>query len=290
MKHERLFLIPLLMAVLFGVNAHASEDVGDVPGIIGLDVVEEGACMAVYVPMQHGDALAGMMWYNNDELAVFPHVVVASGEAGYPEPVSEALLVGENVAGASSDWSTLSFSEPVVAAEEGFYVVFCLSVGSEHVAYGEGGGAGLGYTSGANGYTGWLSSDGEEWIMLDEEFGIAFEPVIIPAEDGMTEKGMEDSGDVPVTVTALLNPAPNPFNPQTELNYQLKAASDVDLSIFNVRGERVAQLVSGWHETGRYSAFWQGRSDRGRPVSSGTYFARFRADGVTQTQRLTLVK
>jgi len=184
----------------------------------------------------------------------------------------------------------MEFSEPVVAIDDGFYVVFCLPAGSEHVAYGEGGGAGLGYTTGANGYTGWLSSDGEEWVILDEEFGIAFEPVIIPAEDGMAGKSMDEPQDTPVAVTALLNPAPNPFNPRTELKYQLKTASEVELSIFNLRGERVARLASGWHESGRYSVFWHGQAGGGQPVSSGTYFARLRADGVTQTQRLTLVK
>ena len=246
--------------------------------------------MAVYVPMVPGDALSGMMWYNNDEAAVFPRVVVASGIAGRPEPVSEAFTVADDVVGVSSGWSTLEFSEPVMAADEGFYIVFCLPAGSEHTAYGVGGGAGLGYTSGANGYTGWLSSDGEDWLMLDEEFGIAFEPLIIPAEEGMVEKRLEEPEELPVAFTALLSPAPNPFNPQTMLNYQLKSASVVELSIFNVRGERLAKLVSGWHESGRYSAIWRGVSDSGRPASSGTYFARFEADGVVQTQRLTLVK
>jgi len=278
------------LAVVISTYGFSDGAASDVPGIIGLDVVEDGACMAVYVPMEQGAALAGIMWYNNDESAVFPQVVVASGQAGYPEPVSEALPVADDVVGVSSGWSTLEFSEAVVAAEGGFYVVFCLPTGSEHVAYGAGGGAGLGYTSGANGYTGWLSSDGEDWLMLDEEFGIAFEPLIIPAEEGMAEKGLEEPEDVPVAFTALLNPAPNPFNPQTELKYQLKAGSHVKLSVYNVRGERVARLAQGWHEPGRYSVVWRGQSGNGHPVSSGTYFARFDADGVVQTQRLTLVK
>ena len=91
-------------------------------------------------------------------------------------------------------------------------------------------------------------------------------------------------------MAALLRPAPNPFNPQTELRYQLKSGGDVDLSIDYVRGERVAQLASGHHPAGRYSVVWRGTDAGGRRVASGAYFARFVAGPVVQTQRLMLVK
>ncbi len=52
--------------------------------------------------------------------------------------------------------------------------------------------------------------------MLDEEFGIAFEPLIIPSEEGMVEKRLEEPEELPVAFTALLS-QPNPFNPQTML-------------------------------------------------------------------------
>jgi hypothetical protein len=45
----------------------------------------------------------------------------------------------------------------------------------------------------------------------------------------------EESGELPITHTALLLPTPNPFNPQTELHFQLKDACVVDLSIHNIR-------------------------------------------------------
>ena len=88
----------------------------------------------------------------------------------------------------------------------------------------------------------------------------------------------------------MLLPSPNPFNPQTELRYQVKDAVSVDLSIYNVKGERVVQLVSGHHPSGRYSAIWRGTDSAGRRLASGAYFARFVAGPVVQTQRLMLVK
>ena len=234
--------------------------------------------------------MQSLPWYNNDEQVEFSEVLVASGVAGSPEPVSAAYPVAQGVRGRSSKWSTLEFSEPVVAAGEGFYVVFRLPEGSEHTAYGVGGGAGIGYTVGANGYTGWLSQDGEDWVMLDEAFGIAFAPTIIPGEEGMVEKSMDTPDEPPVTQTALLRPFPNPFNPQTRLHFELKSAGNVDLSVYNVRGERVARLASGWYSAGRYDATWRGDDDGGHRVASGAYFARFEAAGVVQTQRLLLVK
>ena len=181
--------------------------------------------------------------------------------------------------------------QPVAASLGALYLVFELPAESEFTGRGAGGGAGIGYTSGANGYTGWMSLDGEDWIKLHADFGIAIAPITVPLAEGMALKNLEP-GEVPdaVTHTALLLPAPNPFNPQTELHFQLKDACDVDLSIYNVKGERVAQLAAGAYPAGRHAVTWRGVDTRGRRLASGTYFARFVAGAVVQTQRLALVK
>ena len=292
MPYRRMIDLTAMALVALVAAAALADDpaLPETPGIIGMTPVPAGACMAVYVPMAEGTALAGVAWYNNDGSVVFPQVLVASGVAGYPEPVSGAYPVATDVSGVSSGWSELMFSEPIAAVSDGLYVVFRLPEGSEHTADGPGGGAGIGYTEGANGFTGWLSLDGEEWVKLQASFGMAVEPLTVQAEEGMVEKAAEGDEETPVTHTAMLLPSPNPFNPQTELRYQVKDAVSVDLSIYNVKGERVAQLVSGHHPSGRYSAIWRGDDDTGRRVASGAYFARFTAGPVVQTQRLMLVK
>jgi hypothetical protein len=240
--------------------------------------------------MPAGYALAGVACYNHDQEVIYPQVLVASGVAAGPEPVANAFPVASIVNGVSSGWSELEFSDPVAAANEGFYIVFRLPEGSVYADNGYGGGAGLGYTEGPNGFTGWFTQNGEDWIALDERFGMALVPSIIPAEEGMVEKRMDEEMEPPVTHTAFLYSAPNPFNPQTELRFQLKNGSEVDLSIYNVKGERVIRLVDGYYPTGRHSVVWTGRDGSGRRQASGAYFARFSADGVVQTQRLLLVK
>jgi len=63
---------------------------------------------------------------------------------------------------------------------------------------------------------------------------------------------------------------PNPFNPTTEIRFDLPEDSFVSLNVFDVLGRKVANLVNGFHPAGYHTATWNGSS-----VSSGVYFARF---------------
>ena len=182
---RKIDLTALALVALVAAAALADDpELPETPGIIGMTPVPAGACMAVYVPMAEGTALAGVAWYNNDGSVVFPEVLVASGVAGYPEPVSGAYPVATDVSGVSSGWSELMFSEPIAAVSDGLYVVFRLPEDSEHTADGPGGGAGIGYTEGANGFTGWLSLDGEEWVKLQASFGMAMQPLTVRPRRG----------------------------------------------------------------------------------------------------------
>jgi hypothetical protein len=82
-------------------------------------------------------------------------------------------------------------------------------------------------------------------------------------------------GDGIPTDYALNNNYPNPFNPSTVLSYALPARSNVKLEIYNVLGQRVAQLVDGQRDAGVYTATW----NAGR-MSSGLYFCRLEATSV----------
>jgi flagellar hook assembly protein FlgD len=83
---------------------------------------------------------------------------------------------------------------------------------------------------------------------------------------------------------------PNPFNPQTTLNFSLKDDAMVDLAVFSLRGERVRQLVSESRSAGEHSIVWNGRDQSGAALPSSVYLARFSAGGVVMTQRLVLVQ
>ena len=79
---------------------------------------------------------------------------------------------------------------------------------------------------------------------------------------------------------------PNPFNPKTAISYELKASSYVDLSIYNIIGQKVATLVSEEKLAGQYQVEWDASL-----FASGVYLYRLSADqGFVQTKKLVLLK
>ena len=98
------------------------------------------------------------------------------------------------------------------------------------------------------------------------------------------------AGEAPAIPTRLFQNVPNPFNPSTEIQYAVGRRGRVEIDIFNVAGARVRRLVDEVHEAGTYHVRWDGTDDSGRPLASGAYFYRFRADGKTDSKKLMLLK
>jgi len=92
------------------------------------------------------------------------------------------------------------------------------------------------------------------------------------------------------TEFALNQNFPNPFNPETTISYDLADGGRVELSIFNVMGQQVKQLVSEEQPAGRYSVVWDGRDAIGRNVASGVYFYRLNATQFNAVRKLMLLK
>ncbi|GBD92533.1 flagellar basal body rod modification protein [bacterium BMS3Abin05] len=89
---------------------------------------------------------------------------------------------------------------------------------------------------------------------------------------------------------ALNQNYPNPFNPTTEIRYAIPKSANVTISIYNVFGQKVRTLVTGYKSAGYYVANWNGRSDNGREVSSGIYFYEIHAGTFTATKKMTLMR
>jgi PKD repeat protein len=83
---------------------------------------------------------------------------------------------------------------------------------------------------------------------------------------------------------------PNPFNPTTEIAFTLGSTGRVNLSIYNVLGERVVTLVDDVRSAGEHRITWDSRSSSGSKVSSGVYFYRLEAYGITETKKMILMK
>ncbi len=83
---------------------------------------------------------------------------------------------------------------------------------------------------------------------------------------------------------------PNPFNPTTTLAFSIKDANNVNLTIYDVAGRRIRELVNERRERGAYKVVWDGRNDNGSTVSSGVYFYKLVAGSFTDTKKMTILK
>jgi hypothetical protein len=96
-------------------------------------------------------------------------------------------------------------------------------------------------------------------------------------------------GDDPQSVLpkqfALYDPSPNPFNPTTELRFDLPVSGQVALRVYDMLGREVATLVDGVQTAGTYRVSFDGHE-----LASGLYFARLTSGANTQVRKLMLVK
>jgi len=95
--------------------------------------------------------------------------------------------------------------------------------------------------------------------------------------DAEVDTGVEDlnldSKAVPSQFTLEQN-YPNPFNPTTHIPFQLLNSNEVEMTIYNLRGEKVKTLVSGMREAGSHEVVWDGTDDKGQEVGSGIYLCK----------------
>jgi len=106
-----------------------------------------------------------------------------------------------------------------------------------------------------------------------------------PVVDAVTSAGP------PATAPAsLAQNVPNPFNPQTMIPFTIQNGSDVRLSIYDLTGRQVRELVRGHHEPGSYRTVWDGLNATGTPVASGVYFYKLVAGTFGETKKMMLLK
>ncbi|MBK7141455.1 MAG: T9SS type A sorting domain-containing protein [bacterium] len=83
---------------------------------------------------------------------------------------------------------------------------------------------------------------------------------------------------------------PNPFNPQTEIRFSVPSRSDVRLTVYNVAGQLVRELMNEEVPAGTFVASWNGTNEQNQPVGSGVYFYRLEAGAFSSTKKMVLLK
>jgi hypothetical protein len=83
---------------------------------------------------------------------------------------------------------------------------------------------------------------------------------------------------------------PNPFNSVVNISCTLKEAGLTTIAIYNLKGEIVKNISSGWLEKGDYSVAWDSKDEQGRHVTCGVYLCRLNTGGNTAVKKLVLLK
>jgi hypothetical protein len=91
-------------------------------------------------------------------------------------------------------------------------------------------------------------------------------------------------------VFALYQNHPNPFNPVTQIQYDLPKANRVCMTVCDVMGRELADLVNRDQSAGRYQVNWDGCDKLGHPVPSGVYFYRLQAGEFKAVKKMLLVR
>jgi len=103
--------------------------------------------------------------------------------------------------------------------------------------------------------------------------------------------GVEDDTDSNLpTVTAIKGAYPNPFNPTVTVEFDLDRRRNVEVSIYDVQGRLVRNLVNENRNRGTHRVRWEGRDNRGNQVASGIYLLLVRSEGWSDHRKIVLLK
>ena len=110
--------------------------------------------------------------------------------------------------------------------------------------------------------------------------------VVLPAYVAVEE---EREGQVFPSGFELFQNYPNPFNPTTVIPYRLAERTEVELTIYNILGQRVKTLVQEVQDAGSYAAVWDGRDNQGAGLAAGVYIYRLRCGVFVQARKMVMM-
>ncbi|HNX91913.1 MAG TPA: T9SS type A sorting domain-containing protein [Syntrophomonas sp.] len=88
----------------------------------------------------------------------------------------------------------------------------------------------------------------------------------------------------------LLQNYPNPFNPSTTISFSLTQDSPIRVTIYDVNGRQVRELVERHYPAGNHQIRWDGMNDTGMSAAAGAYFYQVKCGEQTITRKMVLIK
>ncbi|MFC2083437.1 T9SS type A sorting domain-containing protein [Bacteroidota bacterium] len=123
-----------------------------------------------------------------------------------------------------------------------------------------------------------MDNTGGDYVDISGDFTIHYSPTSV-----------EEGGENPKTFKLLAN-YPNPFNPTTNIGYELSASNYIELMIYNQTGQEVRLLVNEQQHTNQYQIQWDGRDNAGKQVVSGVYIYRLKIGSFSQSRKMMLLR
>ncbi len=122
---------------------------------------------------------------------------------------------------------------------------------------------------------------------LDRD-GFAFDDISIINTGGGTRDGIDDNEIV--STKFLLSNHPNPFNPTTTISFSILEENEIEIIIYNIKGQHIKSLTKNHFQKGNHSIVWNGKDANGKQVSSGVYFYKLITNTKEYQKKMLLMK
>jgi len=123
----------------------------------------------------------------------------------------------------------------------------------------------------------------------DTFYAVTADSMLYTATLGIVNSIGKPNAELPKK-SVLFKNYPNPFNPVTAINYKLSEQNSVELSVYNLLGQKIKTLVSKQQSAGSYTIKWDGKNTAGKSVAGGVYLYRLHSGDFIQTRKMILLR
>ncbi|MGY8788290.1 MAG: T9SS type A sorting domain-containing protein [Fidelibacterota bacterium] len=135
-----------------------------------------------------------------------------------------------------------------------------------------------------NNHCGMISGCG--YIVNDVNYSTQFYSSLF---DCISASTLKNENEINPSVFRLYQNHPNPFNPSTQIRYQLSISGHVKIAIYNTMGKIVKTLANEYQTAGFRSVNWDGKNNNKQTVSSGVYFYSIQSGEFSSTKKMILL-
>lgn len=131
----------------------------------------------------------------------------------------------------------------------------------------------------------WITETGRPWTDAIARGVVGAAMIELQLQAPITS--VDDAG-IPIPIQSL-RAYPNPFNPNTTLEFQISTPGKTNISIYNLKGQKVKTLADSHYASGKHSIVWNGMDSKGASVSSGIYLVKLTGANGHSTMRKVLL-